>query len=106
MKIPLLQQACHFPRLLIVVFFYAVNMTPAWAGIDNLNVKPIDGLPVDLFLTTERVDVTVKGTVTDSSGEPIPGVTISIPGTGIGTATDLDGNYSLTVPEGSILYRI
>src|SRR5690554_79678 len=103
MKIPLLQQACHFPRLLIVVFFYAVNMTPAWAGIDNLNVKPIDGLPVDLFLTAERVDVTVKGTVTDSSGEPIPGVTISIPGTGIGTATDLDGNYSLTVPEGSSL---
>src|SRR5690606_24400962 len=49
------------------------------------------------------VDVTVTGTVTDAQGEPIPGVTVSVPGTGIGTATDIDGRYSLTVPEGSSL---
>jgi len=49
------------------------------------------------------VDVTIKGKVTDESGEPIPGVTISLPGTNIGTATDLDGNYSLSVPEKSTL---
>src|SRR5690606_28201523 len=48
-------------------------------------------------------EVTVTGTVTDESGEPIPGVTVSIPGTGIGTATDLDGKYSLSVPDGSTL---
>ncbi|EPR67088.1 TonB-dependent receptor [Cyclobacterium qasimii M12-11B] len=48
-------------------------------------------------------DVTVTGTVTDQNGEPIPGATISLPGTTIGTATDLDGKYSLTVPEASEL---
>src|SRR5690554_4575934 len=48
-------------------------------------------------------DVTVSGTVTDKNGEPIPGATISVPGTGIGTATDLEGKYMLTVPEGSTL---
>lgn len=48
-------------------------------------------------------EVTVTGTVTDESGEPIPGVTVSIPGTGIGTATDLDGKYSVTVPDGATL---
>ncbi|WP_339924403.1 carboxypeptidase-like regulatory domain-containing protein [uncultured Cyclobacterium sp.] len=52
---------------------------------------------------TNLADVTVAGTVTDESGEPIPGVTISIPETGLGTATDLSGKYSITVPEGSTL---
>ncbi|WP_291368641.1 TonB-dependent receptor [Cyclobacterium sp.] len=48
-------------------------------------------------------DITVTGTVLDANGEPIPGVTVSVPGTTIGTATDLDGNYSLTVEEGATL---
>src|SRR5690554_1360331 len=48
-------------------------------------------------------DVTVSGTVTDTQGEPLPGVTVSVLGTTVGTATDLDGRYSLTVPEGSTL---
>src|SRR5690606_38818518 len=49
------------------------------------------------------IEVTVKGTVVDQNGDPIPGVTVSIPGTSIGTATDLDGGYTLSVPEGSTL---
>src|SRR5690606_8792555 len=49
------------------------------------------------------VDVTVSGTVTDVSGQPLPGVTVSLPGTNIGTATDLDVKFSFMVPEGSAL---
>ncbi|MEX0884692.1 MAG: SusC/RagA family TonB-linked outer membrane protein, partial [Cyclobacteriaceae bacterium] len=49
------------------------------------------------------MDVTITGTVVDSNGEPIPGVTVSVPGTTIGTATDLDGAYSISVPEGATL---
>ncbi len=40
----------------------------------------------------------VSGTVTDgSTGEPLPGVNIIEEGSGIGTVTDLDGNYTLQV---------
>src|SRR5690554_2494259 len=60
--------------------------------------KDSDGMPID-----DVADVTVTGTVVDQNGEAIPGVTISIPDTGIGTATDIDGKYTLTVPEGSTL---
>jgi hypothetical protein len=51
----------------------------------------------------DAVDVTVTGTVLDQKGSPIPGVTVSVPGTVIGTATDLEGKYSITVPEGATL---
>ena len=50
-----------------------------------------------------EAEVTVSGTVTDANGEPIPGVTVSVPGTTIGTATDLEGRYTISVPDGSTL---
>jgi TonB-linked SusC/RagA family outer membrane protein len=49
------------------------------------------------------VDVTISGIVQDSNGDPIPGVTVFVPGTNSGTATDMDGKYSIVVPEGSSL---
>mgnify|MGYP006278457405 CR=1 FL=1 len=44
---------------------------------------------------------TVRGMVTGSDGEPLVGATVQVKGTTSGTATDLDGNYLLQVPEGA-----
>ena len=45
---------------------------------------------------------TVTGTVTDAaSGETLIGVNILVVGTVNGTITDFDGNYSISLPEGS-----
>lgn len=41
----------------------------------------------------------VSGTVTDSDGMGIPGVSISVKGSAIGTASDSNGRYSLTLPS-------
>ena len=38
---------------------------------------------------------TVSGKVTDSSGSPLPGVTVVVKGTTTGTITDPDGNFSM-----------
>ncbi len=49
-------------------------------------------------------DLTVTGTVTDQlSGEPIPGVAVVIKGTTIGTATDIDGTYSIEASMNNVL---
>ncbi|WP_339925715.1 TonB-dependent receptor [uncultured Cyclobacterium sp.] len=66
----------------------------------KLNPKESSAERVDI---TEVADVKVSGKVVDQNGEPLPGVTIAIPGTTIGTASDIDGNYSLTVPEEATL---
>jgi len=44
--------------------------------------------------------IVITGTVTSSVEEegPIPGVTVIVKGTTIGAITDIDGNYSITVP--------
>jgi len=44
---------------------------------------------------------TITGTVTDEAGEALIGASILVKGTTSGTVTDLDGKYSLSVPDGS-----
>lgn len=60
-----------------------------------------------LFLTLSASGFaagTVSGTVTDGSGEALPGVTVIIKGTTIGTITDIDGNYTLSkIPADGVL---
>ena len=51
------------------------------------------------FAQSESMKIT--GKVIDEFNEPMMGVTIMIPGTTTGTITDLDGNFSLDVPQGS-----
>ena len=42
---------------------------------------------------------TVRGTVRAADQSPLPGVSISVKGTSIGTITDTDGKYSIAVPS-------
>ncbi len=49
-----------------------------------------------MFCVTTFAQTTVTGTVTDDSGQPLPGANIIIDGTTTGTISDFDGNYSLT----------
>jgi len=60
--------------------------------------SPLNRIPA-MILNVDRQE-TVRGTVVDAStGESLPGVNIVVMGTETGTATDLDGNFTLSVPS-------
>ncbi len=46
---------------------------------------------------------TVRGVVTDQTGQPLPGVNVIVAGTTTGTITDMDGKYQLTAPADATL---
>ena len=45
--------------------------------------------------------ITVKGTITDENGEPLPGANVLVKGTSIGASADVDGNYTLSFVRSS-----
>lgn len=60
--------------------------------------------PADMYVNAAQQDEkTLSGTVTDSHGEPLPGVSVTIKGTTKGTITNIDGKYTLKVPTGAEL---
>lgn len=64
------------------------------------NFKKVGFLAV-LLLCVQLLfaQITITGKVTDSKQEELPGVTIVVKGTTDGTVTNVDGSYSLSVPE-------
>lgn len=64
-------------------------------------------LPSNLVVITGReMDVQetkVSGKVSSSLGETLPGVSVKVKGSNLGTQTDAAGNFSLTVPDNAVL---
>ncbi len=68
------------------------------------------GAPAGLTTSQSNVGFTavaqnnkVTGVVKDANGEPLIGATVMVKGTTRGTATDIDGKYSINAPKGSTL---
>lgn len=55
-----------------------------------------------LYAGVRANDLRVSGTVI-SEGDPLPGVSVVVKGTSVGTVTDMDGRYSIQVPSGGTL---
>lgn len=58
---------------------------------------------ISISLAT-AVAQSVRGTVVDTSGEPVPGASVVVTGTTVGSITDIDGNFSITgvAPSGHL----
>jgi TonB-dependent starch-binding outer membrane protein SusC len=54
-------------------------------------IKPLD--------SKNAIDQTITGVVTDASNVPLPGVVVKLKGTTIAVSTNVDGKYSITVPD-------
>ncbi len=68
-----------------------------WEVVDNMIV--LKRREVEQQQTKKMIKV--SGIVKDDKGGVLPGVTVLIKGTTLGTATDIDGKYIFSVPEGA-----
>jgi len=78
--------------------------------LKGTNLEPVLPPSKDVLVIREKevknnlevLQKTIRGTVTDASdGTPLPGVNITVQGMpSVGTTTNIDGEYSLDVPEG------
>ncbi len=50
---------------------------------------------------SSRQQRSIRGTVTDNSGLPLPGVSVLVKGTTTGITTDINGNFSFEIPDGA-----
>ena len=46
---------------------------------------------------------TISGNITDDEGVPLPGATVLVVGTNVGTTSDFDGNFSIQANQGDVL---
>ncbi len=77
-----------------LIFFLMAGFTQAF-GNDNLVIYE-NNLKLDNYSNFQQR--TITGVVTDTeTGESLPGVTILLEGTTVGTITDIDGRYSINI---------
>ena len=87
------------------------------AGISDVLDQLLLGTPLTYTNMPDRLivikedpagkkEVTVTGTVFDDKGAPLPGASVQIKGTAIGTTTDAEGKFSLTVPNANATLEI
>lgn len=78
-------------------FFSKLNSTSIKGNSSAESILPISEMTKISFLAAEQK--TIKGKVTGTKGEPLPGVNVILKGTKIGVTTDFDGNFTIEVPD-------
>lgn len=83
-------------RALFAFLFFSAWATP------NLCADQLEGKEVVLNeQSLQSKQIAVSGVVADQNGEPLIGVSVKVKGATVGTATDIDGKFSLNVPSTS-----
>lgn len=74
-------------------------------GSRNLSYDLVDKVIVITAAEESKQAIKITGTVKDAgNGDPIPGVNVVVEGTTVGAVTDIDGKYSIEVPNaGTVL---
>lgn len=65
-----------------------------------------DGIVVIRKMKSDKGDRRVRGTVVDAAGEPIPGASILVKGTRMGTSTNIEGEFTLEVNSDKVALEV
>jgi TonB-linked SusC/RagA family outer membrane protein len=82
-------------KLAIFLLFTTFSGISSAANSENVNIS------TDWSL--KNAFIPIKGKVTDKNGEPLPGVSVKLKGSQIGTTTNSTGEYSINMPDNGIL---
>ncbi len=58
------------------------------------------------FSLLQAQDRVVKGVVTDENNSPVPGATVFVKGTSVGTSTNIKGEYTLKLPANATSFTV
>lgn len=70
---------------------------------ESINVDMLKGNKSNTIEIIIAADVEISGKITDENGEGLPGASVVVKGTATGTTSDIEGHYSMSVPENAIL---
>ena len=65
-----------------------------------------DGIVVVRKMQAEKRENRIRGMVTDSNKEPIPGASIIVKGTRSGTSTNIEGEFTLDVKSDKVTLEV
>ena len=65
-----------------------------------------DGIVVIRKMQSEKRENRIRGLVTDTHGEPIPGASVIVKGTRTGTSTNIEGEFTLDVKSDKVALEI
>lgn len=94
-------------RAIAIIFLLSVFVNASYAEAYEVSTRFAEGLSIDKEAKNSGISdrnappQTITGGVTDENGQPLPGVTVAIKGTSLGTSTGADGNYTITAPDES-----
>lgn len=95
MEIDLLRSLRLTIKLTTCVFLVQLLfMNYTYASIENDNPS---------MSKEDQADITISGVVLDESGTGLPGASVLVQGTTTGTVTDIDGNFTMTIPDDATL---
>lgn len=84
-------------QLIVLMLFIVSNSLWASPGFFQSTNDLTNGSVSETQL--QQPEKRITGKVTDQTGAPIPGASVVVKGTTIGTTTDNDGNFTLSIPN-------
>ena len=90
-------------QTVIEVLNKAFSQTDIAFAMEGSNIMLMKKESKETSPSIQQKGHTINGVVTDEKGETIIGANVSVKGTTIGTITDIDGKFTLDIPEGAKL---